>query len=115
MVGIAVAVSAPALEIQFLHVDLGAELRRSVMERAKGEGTVNFPLDVGWVSVFFCTQGKAPFLAVMELLITSQANKDQKCLVTATGSWAFLVIPAHSCCWKIKQFLMNSGSNASFK
>lgn len=34
MAGDAVAVSAPALEIQFSHVDLGAELRRSAMERA---------------------------------------------------------------------------------
>lgn len=42
MVGIAVAVSAPALEIQFLHVDLGPELRRSVMERARVRERLTF-------------------------------------------------------------------------
>lgn len=70
-----------------------------------GEGMVNSLLDVG----------KAPLLAVRELLITSLANRAQKCLVTAAGSWAFLVTCAHSCCLKIKPFTMNSGSNASFK
>jgi len=34
VVGDAVAMSAPALQVLFLHADLGAELRRSATERA---------------------------------------------------------------------------------